>query len=330
MDPDSRASDTRKRDTRADTTHTNSSPNDSTAESPPTTAERDTGPGTVGALLALIQPTFLAPAVAMAIAGSVLAPSIDPSVLVLHATAVGLAVYVAHLRDALVDRFVREEESGGGTSPTALRAALVATSLVFLAAVIGLYMRVGPIAVVATGPLWLLAIVHAPYLDTGPIGVTVDYAVGVAITILGGYVLQTAALPPGIVATAAVYVLVLSAVKVSVDGLDREFDRSIGKRTIHVAVGSPMADRLAAGLLGLAGIVTITVSVIGTLPTAAALSVVGLGIAAGAVFVRPRRRSVRIQIACVYPFSAVYLGGACLGMTSVCGRTVTAVLSAVG
>ncbi|WP_418279827.1 hypothetical protein [Halorubrum sp. DTA98] len=285
---------------------------------------RDVGSdrGIAIALIALIQPTFLGPAVAMALVGGALAPTLDPWVLGLHAGAVGLAVYVAHLRDAFVDRFVRREEPAGGTTPDTLRTALLVVSIAFLAVVSALWTATGPIAAVVTVPLWVLAIAHAPYFDTGPVGVTVDYAVGVAIALLGAYVLQTGRLSAGIVGTAVVYLIVLSAVKVSVDGLDHAFDRSIGKRTVPVAIGPANADRFAAVSFALAGVVTVVLAAGGALPIRSAIASVVLGLAAAAVFVRPRRRAVRLQIACVYPFSALFLGSLCVDANAVCGTGI--------
>lgn len=289
-------------------------------------AESTAGRTTLAALLAHVQPTFLGPAVAMAAVGGLLAPTVDLGALVVHAAAVGTAVYVAHLQDGYVDRFVRAEEPPGGTTACGLRAAIAVCSVGFAALVLWLTIAVGALAAVVTVPLWLLAVAHAPYLDTGPIGVTVDYAVGVAVALAGGFAVQTGTVTAPVAAAAVVYLVLLAAVKVSVDQLDRAFDRSVGKRTVPVVTGAARADRVAAGLSIGAGALVAALCLVGVFPMLAVPSAAVACCVAAAVFVRPRRRSVRLQILLTYPFTAVLFAGICVGTASTCGRLLGAVL----
>ncbi|PAU83012.1 hypothetical protein CK500_12875 [Halorubrum salipaludis] len=271
------------------------------------------------ALARLVRPAFLGPAVATAAVGGLLAPAPAGPVLVGHALAVGLAVYAAHLRDALVDRFRRGEEPPGGTTPRLLRRAFVAASLAFWAVVAGLWWTVGPVAALAVGPLWALAALHAPHLDVTPVGSATDYAVGVALALVGGYALQTGALAPDVLAVAAALGLALVAVTVSVDALDAAFDRQIGKQTVPVALGAAAADRLAATLFLAAGATVAVAVAAGALPWGALAAAAVCPASAAAVFARPRRRSVLAQMASLYPLAALLVAPVCLAGDAACG-----------
>ncbi|WP_280586650.1 hypothetical protein [Halorubrum sp. Boch-26] len=271
------------------------------------------------ALARLVQPTFLAPAVATAVLGGLLAPAPDAGVLVGHAMAVGLAVYAAHLRDAFVDRFRRGEEPAGGTTPRLLRRSFAATTAAFWTTVAGLCVAVGPTALLAVGPVWVLAALHAPFLDVRPVGSATDYAAGVALALVGGYALQTATVSGEVLAVAGALGTALVAITVSVDALDADFDRAIGKRTVPVALGSERADRLAATLFLAAGAAVVLAVGYGALPVGALPAAAVTPVAAAAVFARPRERAVLAQMAALYPFLALLVVPVCLVGTAACG-----------
>lgn len=304
---------------------TDASPAESADADADDSAESDPTP-TRHWLVAHVQPTFLAPAVAMAVVGGLLAPGADRRLVALHAGAVALAVYAAHLRDGYVDRFVRDEEPAAGATESGLRIALAGVSAAFFVFVGNLWLLTGGIGVAVSVPLWLLAVLHAPYLDEGPVGVTVDYAVGVAIAVAGGYAVQTGTVSASVLATAVVLALLLAAVKISVDQLDYAFDASVDKRTVPVVLGRRRADWLAAAMLSATALLVVALAVAGTIPSTAAPSAVALAGTALAVFVRPRERSVRIQIGLTYPFSAIYVAGVCLGTASTCGTWLATVV----
>lgn len=250
------------------------------------------------------------PAVALAVAGAVLAPAVDIMIAVLQAIAVATALYTAHVVDEYVDAHVRGEEAPL-LSPTACRNAVVVSSVGFFALAGGLWTldaRTGATAIV---PLWLLALLHATVLDTHPVSTTIDYPVGVAVAFVTGYLAQTGRITPGILAIAVALTLSLSATKVTIDRLDSDFDASIGKRTLPVVLGDRSAGRVAAVVHLVTGAVVggfVTASILP--PLALVAAIVSITEAAVVVGADPPR-AVRIQMALAYPFTAVLLAAHC-------------------
>ena len=78
---------------------------------------------------------------------------------------------------------------------------------------------------------------------------TTGYPLGIAVSLLGGYYVQAGGLSLVALAFAAVFLLLLSGIKVIDDAQDYEYDRSIGKRTVAVVLGPERARRFAYGLM---------------------------------------------------------------------------------
>lgn len=267
-------------------------------------------PGRFRGLLTQVKPTFMAPAVATSVAGGLLAPAVAPLPAAGHALAVGAALYVAHLVDEYVDAHVRGEDDPSVRRGTLVSAA-AATSGLFWVLVGVLWTAGARTGALAAVPLWALAVAHAPALDRHPIPVTVDYPVGIGLALAGGYLTQTGALPAGVVGVAAVLAVALSGVKVSVDRLDYDADRAVGKRTVSVLLGDRRAAVVSAGVHALAGATAAGLVAIAVLP-GAALWAVPFPLAAGtAGLVADRRRTVGAQIAAVYPLAGVLVFARC-------------------
>ncbi|UIP01486.1 UbiA family prenyltransferase (plasmid) [Halobaculum sp. CBA1158] len=274
----------------------------------------------VRALATQVKPRFMAPAVATAAFGALLAPAVDPVVAGLHVACAALAVYVAHLRDERVDAYVRGEEDPA-VPPSALRAATVAASAGFLLSVVGLWALAGPLPAALTLPLWLLGLAHAPYLDTNPVTVSLDYPVAVGLTIVGGYVAQTGALPARVGWVAVAFVALLAGATITLDRLDRAFDAGIGKRTVPVVVGDAGAALLAAGLVAAAGAVTVAGVAAGALPRPVLPSAVVPFVAGIASARASPGRATRVQMAASYPFAGLAFLGLCVGTScAIAGR----------
>jgi hypothetical protein len=152
----------------------------------------------------------------MSVVGGALSAEFQLVPAVVHASAVSAALYVAHLRDAYVDAHLRSEEEPL-LSARGNRVATAVANVLFLGTLTALWVLVGPVAAAITAPLWLLAVLHAPYLDTHALTVTVDYPVGIAIALVGGHVVQGNGLDEGVLAIGALLVVTLSTTKVSVD-----------------------------------------------------------------------------------------------------------------
>ena len=269
------------------------------------------GPTAVArALAGQVKPTFMLPAVGMSAFGALLAPTVDPATLALHAAGVGLALYVAHLVDEYVDAHVRGEDPPTLSRRT-LALATVLTSASLGAVAVALADTAGALAGLSLLPLWLLALLHAPALDRNVVGVTLDYPVGIALVLLGGYHAQAGRVHPAVLALAAVFLVLLAGVKVAVDRLDSAFDRRIDKRTVPVVLGDRRAARVAALVLATAGALVVAFAAAGVLPPATvAAAPFPLATAACCLRLGPRR-AVSAAIVLTYPFTAVLFLATC-------------------
>lgn len=231
----------------------------------------------LAALLSQVHPVFMLPPVAVSLFGGVLAGLFDPTRAVVHATAIFLAVYTAHVKDGYVDFHGRGEDDDHPMTASGCRLALTAASVGFAVLLLALWRLVDPVAALVTLPAWLIAYNHAPQLDTTPIGATAGYPSGVAIALLGGYYVQTETLTVLPAAFALVLLVMLVGVKVIDDETDYEYDQSIDKRTVAVVLGPERARSFAVGLLALAMVLVVAFAAIELFPPGSVLAVVAFG-----------------------------------------------------
>lgn len=272
-----------------------------------------------GGLLAYVRPTFMLPAVGMSVYAAVLAPGerLALPAATLHAFAAGAALYVAHLRDGYVDGHHRGEETPRLSVPAFRWAIRLGAGLVLaLAAALGSIAT--PIAGLSVLGLLALALAHAPYLDQHPVTVTVDYPLGIALVVIGGYATQSA-IDSRVLAVAAAFFGLLAGIKISIDALDADFDRSIDKQTIPVRFGSVAADRIAAGIFGATAVWTVAIAVAGVVgvltidPLLALAAAVGPLGCLGAAVTTDDERTVRLQMGLTYAFAASLFFAVCNG-----------------
>lgn len=240
-----------------------------------------TGPGaTLRALASQIHPVFMLPPLAAAAFGGVLAGRLDPVPGTLHLAAIFLAVYTAHVKDGYVDFHGRGEDDDHPLTIRGCRLVLIATTSAFGFALIGLWLTSTPTAVALTAPTWAIGYLHAPHLDTHPITATGGYPVGIALALLGGVDVHGGSLGPTPIGVAAVFVVLLSGVKVIDDATDLEYDRSIQKRTVAVVLGLRRARVLAYGLMAAALVATGGLAAVGVLPSGSLIAVAGFAVIA--------------------------------------------------
>jgi 1,4-dihydroxy-2-naphthoate octaprenyltransferase len=212
--------------------------------------------------------------------GAILAGEFSIAVGAVHAAAIFFAVYTAHLKDGYVDFHVRGEDDDHPMTAHGCRFALAGSTLAFVALLAVLWWRVGAIAALLTLPTWVIAYGHAPQLDTNPLTATTGYPLGIALAILGAHYAQAGAVAPIAIAFAVVFLVLLSGVKVIDDAQDYDYDRSIAKRTVAVAVGPRRARLFAYGLM-LAGMVAVVGFAAARLfPPSAVLAPVAFGLVA--------------------------------------------------
>lgn len=247
------------------------------------------------------------PVVGTSVFGALLAPHLDVVAGVLHVFATGTAIYLAHLVDEYVDAHVRAEEPV--SVPIArLRTAIALTGLATLGFVGGLWATGHPTAAIVTLPLPVLAALHAPFLDRHPVTGTLGYPLGIALVLVGGYLTQAKTVPPSILGLAPVFVAVLVGAKITIDRLDGDFDRTIGKRTVPVLLDERNAARMSAGCLAVAVGLLLLVVLVTSLSRWALLAVPFL---LGAGLDSDANRAFRRQMVLAYPFAIVVFLTAC-------------------
>ena len=208
------------------------------------------------ALRSQIHPVFMLPPLAASWFGAAVAGEFTLGVGALHMTAMFFAVYTAHVKDGYVDFYRRGEDDDHPMTRRGCQLALVAAAAGFAACTLALGALVGPGAALLTLPTWVIGYLHAPQLDTNPVTTTLGYPTGIALAILGGFYVQTAAVTPTILGFSLVFLVTLAGVKIIDDETDYAYDRSIDKRTVSVLLGRRPARTLAVYLLGL-GIVAV-------------------------------------------------------------------------
>ncbi|MCU4974516.1 UbiA family prenyltransferase [Halobacteria archaeon AArc-m2/3/4] len=232
---------------------------------------------TTRAYLSQVHPVFMLPPLAASLFGALLAGVVDPISATLHVVAMFSAVYTAHIKDGYVDFYVRDEDDDHPLTGRGCRLGLAVSTVVFTICC-GLLLTVaGWLAVALTVPTWLIAYHHAPQLDTNPVTTTTGYPLGIALALLGGYVVQTgtfAGIPLGF---AVVFLVLLSGIKVIDDAQDYDYDRSIAKRTVAVVVGPERAYTVAYGLMATALLAVVAFAALRIFPPASVLAVVAFG-----------------------------------------------------
>ncbi|AXG11372.1 lycopene cyclase domain-containing protein [Haloplanus rubicundus] len=238
-------------------------------------ARHGTGPrATLGAVASQIHPVFMTPPLAASGFGAVLGGLQDPSLAVFHVGVAFFALYTAHVKDGLVDFHHRGEDDDHPLTRRGCHLALAGSTALFFVGATALGVLVDPVAALLTLPGWLVAVLHAPQLDTNPFGATLGYPVGIGFALLGGHYVQTQTLSTAAVAFAVVFVVVLAGIKVIDDTTDYDYDRSVEKRTVAVVLGPPAARRLATGLMTAGMVAVVALSVTAVVPRGSALAVV--------------------------------------------------------
>lgn len=266
--------------------------------------------GRLTGLAAHVRPAFMLPVVAISVCGALLAPSVNGWLVAQHAAAAGGALFVAHLRDGLVDGHVRGEERPLLPVATYRRATAAASVVVVLLAV-SLAVTANVFATGSIVVLFCLALLHAPYLDRHPVPVTVDYPVGIATAFAGGFATQTGTLPVEAVAAAVSVASLLAGIKVGIDRLDAAFDRTIGKRTVPVIAGTAGAQRVAVGSFAATALVVLVAVWTEVFPALAVIAALAAAGCAGTTLSMAPRTAVRIQMGLSYVFVGALGVGLC-------------------
>ncbi|WP_290816154.1 UbiA family prenyltransferase [Halovivax sp.] len=257
------------------------------------------------AYLSQVHPVFMLPPLAASIFGGILTGTVAPVEAGAHVVAIFAAVYTAHVQDGYVDFHVRGEDDDHPLTVTGCRLGLVGSTVLFALACTVVFMRVDAVAVALTLPTWLIAYFHAPRLDVHPIGATAGYPVGIGLAILGGYYVQAGSIGTLALAFAAVFVVLLSGIKVIDDAQDYDYDRSIRKRTVAVVLGPKRAHDVAFGLLAVALVGVIGFAVYGAFPPGSVLAVVAFGAVAVVARRAPPTLATMLLIRGSYVFLAV-------------------------
>ncbi|WP_251328203.1 lycopene cyclase domain-containing protein [Haloplanus pelagicus] len=238
-------------------------------------ARHGSGPrATLGAVASQVHPVFMAPPLAASGFGAVLGGVVSPRLAFLHLGVAFAALYTAHVKDGLVDFHRRGEDDDHPLTRRGCHLTLAGSTTLFFAGLAALSVLVDPVAALLALPGWLVAVFHAPQLDTNPVGATLGYPAGIGFALLGGYYVQTRTLSAAVLAFAVVFVVVLAGIKVIDDATDYDYDRSVDKRTVAVVLGRDGARRLAAALMGAGMAAVLALSATGVVPRGSALATV--------------------------------------------------------
>jgi 1,4-dihydroxy-2-naphthoate octaprenyltransferase len=233
-------------------------------------AHHDQGPAAdVRALASQVHPVFMLPPVATSLFGGLLGTSFSLPVAAVHATAVFLAVYTAHVKDGYVDFHVRDEDDDHPLTAGGCRVALWGAAAGFATCLFALWVLSGPGAALVAAPMWAIGFLHAPQMDTHPVGATMGYPLGVGLCVLGGNYAQPGPVTAPALGVAGVFVVLLAGVKVIDDATDHDYDRSIEKRTVAVVLGPARARRLAYALVAAGLLLAVALVFGGTFPPSA-------------------------------------------------------------
>jgi lycopene cyclase domain-containing protein len=237
-------------------------------------ARHGSGPrASLGAFASQVHPVFMTPPLAASGFGAVLGGVTSPRLAFLHLGVAFAALYTAHVKDGLVDFHRRGEDDDHPLTRRGCHLALLGSTALFFAGIVALAVLVDPVAAGIAFPGWIVAVLHAPQLDTNPFGATLGYPVGIGFALLGGHYVQTRTLSTAAIAFAAVFVTVLAGIKVVDDTTDYDYDRSVDKRTVAVVLGRDGARRAAGTLMGAGMVAVLALSITGVVPRGSALAV---------------------------------------------------------
>jgi 1,4-dihydroxy-2-naphthoate octaprenyltransferase len=273
------------------------------------------GAGPLAALRALgsqVHPVFMLPPLAAAWFGALLGvrqvagAAFDPLLATLHLGAVFLGLYTAHVTDGYVDFHVRGEDDDHPLTAAGCRWALRGAGLGFGACLLALVVLVDPWVALLVGPGWLIGYFHAPELDLNPLGATLGYPAGIALALLGGYYVQSRTVSATVGLLAAVFLVTLAGIKIVDDAVDYDYDRSIGKRTVAVAIGPRRAHHLAYLLMAAGMAAVVLAAVLGpALPPGATAAPLAFALVAATAWRAPPDLATKLLIRGSYVFLAV-------------------------
>ena len=258
---------------------------------------------TARAFWSQVHPVFMTPPLAASLFGAILAESLEATLAVIHVVAMFAAVYTAHVKDGYVDFYVRGEDDDHPLTQRGCRVALVLSTAVFALCCLLLFVFVDWLTVALVVPTWVIAYYHAPQLDMNPVTATICYPLGISLSLLGGFYVQTATLAAVPLAFALVFLVLLSGIKIIDDAQDYAYDRSIEKRTVAVLVGPQRAYTLAYGLMMTALLVVVGFAVTRVFPPTAVLA----ALAFAAVGVVARRAEPELATMLLIRGSYVFL-----------------------
>ncbi|SEV86770.1 UbiA family prenyltransferase [Natrinema salifodinae] len=274
-------------------------------------ARDGTGVGpAVRALWSQVHPVFMTPPLAASLFGAILAGSVDPTLAAVHVVAMFAAVYTAHVKDGYVDFHVRGEDDDHPLTETGCRVALALSTTTFALCCVLLVALVDGLVLGMVLPTWLIAYHHAPQLDMNPVTATTGYPLGIALALLGGFYVQTSTVTAVPLGFAVVFLVLLSGIKVIDDAQDFDYDRSIEKRTVAVAIGPKRAYDLAYGLMALALATVVALAVVRVFPPTAILAALAFGAVAAVARRADPTLATMLLIRGSYVFLAVLVAAA--------------------
>ncbi len=252
-----------------------------------------------------VHPVFMLPPLAASLFGALLAGFLEPVLAAIHIVAMFAAVYTAHVKDGYIDFHKRGEDDDHPLTVRGCQFGLVASTALFITCCLLLGLVGNPLAVALTLPTWIIAYYHAPQLDMNPVTATMGYPAGIALSILGGFAVQTGTLEAIPVAFALVFLCLLTGIKVIDDAKDYDYDRSINKRTVAVVLGPERAHTSAYGIMLVGMLAVVLLAVTSVFPPSTAFASLAFAAVAAIAYRAPPTLATMLLIRGCYVFLAV-------------------------
>jgi len=244
-------------------------------------ARHGSGPlADVRAYASQVHPVFMLPPIAAAWFGAVIEGEFEVFPVLVVSLATFFAVYTAHVKDGYVDFHQRGEDDDHPLTRLGCRVALATAFVGFLACLAVVFVAVDPVSALLLAPTWVIGYLHAPVLDTNPVGATMGYPVGIALVIVASAHAQTGRVSGAVLGFAAVFLLVLTGVKVIDDLTDVEYDASIDKDTVGVVLGPERARTFAYALVTVGLFVVLAFALDGLFPASAPFAIPAFAVVA--------------------------------------------------
>ena len=205
-------------------------------------------------MLLEVRPPVAIPVMLATLLGGAIAGIRDWGTMLLFMASSFLVLFAAHVKDSMVDYWVRREmelgyrsrfgDSGGILRKEEMALCMGVATGFFFSIMVYLVLTTTWLLLPIMLACFVLALTYVPYFDK-TVAKNIFWPLGVVIVIWGGFVVQSRTLALEPILVGAVVFILLSFGGILDDLPDADVDRKLGKRTIPVILGIEKANRIA-------------------------------------------------------------------------------------